>query len=552
MNFSPGSLVSVRGRDWIVLPDSTSELLLLRPIDGAEEESTGILTEMEEVTSATFAPPRPDQIGDHRSCGFLRDAMRLGLRSAAGPFRCFGRIAVDPRPYQLVPLLLAMKQDPVRLLIADDVGIGKTVEASLIVRELLDRGEIRRFCVLCPPYLVEQWEEELHEKFHLDAKPVLTRTAGRLERECGGGESIFDVYPYTVVSIDFIKSDRRRTEFLRSAPELVVIDEAHATGYTPGYAGARHQRHQVAARLCQDSDRHMIFVTATPHSGKKDAFRSLLGFLNPAFSDYPDDLSGDGKKEYRREIAKHLVQRRRADIRRYLDAETVFPERETREEGWSLSPEYKDLFDKVIDFTRGMVDDDSGNEQTQRVRWWSALSLLRSLASSPAATKETLLKRNQALGLDPKVIDQMGDRMVLDLDLDDEEDFGTPMGADCTPEEPEEDGVAIISTPERPEEDGVAIISDSRRRLRSRQDGIIEGKRYQDENPCEPPEGLVKGVLSIVFAGSSRPSITCANSSGTTSQRLRGGRVSAFCSPEERERRIEELSRKENRILVCH
>ncbi|WP_407510637.1 hypothetical protein [Ralstonia sp. GP101] len=81
----------------------------------------------------------------------LLDALQLKLRSGAGPFRSFGNIAVEPRAYQLVPLLMALKLPTVRLLIADDVGIGKTIEGALIARELLDRGEIQRLSVLCPP-----------------------------------------------------------------------------------------------------------------------------------------------------------------------------------------------------------------------------------------------------------------------------------------------------------------------------------------------------------------------------------------------------------------
>jgi ERCC4-related helicase len=77
--------------------------------------------------------------------------VRLSSRAGAGPFRSFARIAVEPRPYQLVPLLMALKLDPVRLLIAADVGIGKTIEACLVARELLDRGEVQRIAVLCPP-----------------------------------------------------------------------------------------------------------------------------------------------------------------------------------------------------------------------------------------------------------------------------------------------------------------------------------------------------------------------------------------------------------------
>jgi hypothetical protein len=128
MTFAVGSLVRARGREWVVLPESTAEidLLVLRPLGGADNEITGIYVgagsdgkPFEVVTSAEFPPPDPAaDLGDHRSCRLLRDAIRLGTRSVAGPFRCLGRIAIEPRPYQLLPLLLALRQDPIRLLIA--------------------------------------------------------------------------------------------------------------------------------------------------------------------------------------------------------------------------------------------------------------------------------------------------------------------------------------------------------------------------------------------------------------------------------------------------
>jgi hypothetical protein len=117
--------------------------------------------------------------------------VRLGFRSSAGPFRCFARIGVEPRPYQVVPLLMALKLDPVRLLVADDVGIGKTIEACLIARELIDRGEVRRMVVLCPPQLAEQWQGELSRKFHIDAELVLPSTGTKLDRHCRVGQSMW-------------------------------------------------------------------------------------------------------------------------------------------------------------------------------------------------------------------------------------------------------------------------------------------------------------------------------------------------------------------------
>ncbi len=164
MTFAVGSLVKARGREWVVLPGSDDDMLLLRPLGGTEDEVTGVYRPLEPVEPAAFDLPDPARLGDFASCRLLRDAIRLGFRSSAGPFRSFAQLAVEPRPYQLVPLLMALKLDPVRLLIADDVGIGKTVEAGLIARELLDRGEVRRLAVLCPPHLAEQWQAELREQ----------------------------------------------------------------------------------------------------------------------------------------------------------------------------------------------------------------------------------------------------------------------------------------------------------------------------------------------------------------------------------------------------
>jgi hypothetical protein len=147
MSFTVGSLVQARGREWVVLPESSPDLLMLKPLGGRDEEVTGILPALESVAAASFDLPDPPKPGDFRSARLLREAARLGFRGSAGPFRSFGRIAVEPRHYQLVPLLVALKQDPMRILIADDVGIGKTIEACLVARELLDRGEASRLAV---------------------------------------------------------------------------------------------------------------------------------------------------------------------------------------------------------------------------------------------------------------------------------------------------------------------------------------------------------------------------------------------------------------------
>ena len=431
MNTAPlsklGALVHARGREWVVLPESTDELLMLRPVGGLDEEVTGLLPAVEPVASATFRLPGREDLGDFASGRRLRDAARLSTRAAAGPFRSFGRIAVEPRPYQLVPLMMALELDPVRLLVADDVGIGKTVEAGLIARELLDRGEIRRIAVLCPPHLAEQWQRELAEKFHLEAELVLSSTIQRLERDLPLGVSVFERHPFTVVSTDFIKAVRRAEDFALKCPELVIVDEAHgctlAGGGAPGGASrGRQQRHDLLRRLSADPERHLVLVTATPHSGNEEAFRSLLGLLDDDFADLPADLDRAEREGVRRRLARHLVQRRRGDVCRYLETDTAFPERKDKEATYTFSPAYRTLFDDILAFAREYVSEDGGGgRRRQRVRYWSALALLRCVSSSPAAAVATLRSRAAADQAEEwEDVDEVGRRTVLDQGDDDD------------------------------------------------------------------------------------------------------------------------------------
>lgn len=425
--YAVGSLVHARGRDWVVLPESDATMLVLRPLGGGEDDVAGVLLDHEHVRSATFAPPVADDLGDDRSARLLRDALRIGFRSTGGPFRSLAGLAVSPRPYQLVPLLMALRQDTVRLLIADDVGIGKTIEAGLVATEMLAQGSAKGLTVLCPPSLATQWQQELSQKFGLDAEVVLPGTVRRLERGLAGDESLFTRHRVTVVSTDFIKSDRRRHEFLRTAPDLVIVDEAHSSVNDDSGrgSGGRTQRYRLLRDLADDPQRHLILVTATPHSGNEGAFRNLIGLLDSDLTDV--DLSSEVG---RRALAQHLVQRRRADIRHYLQQDTQFPkDRQVQERPYLLSPSHRDLFDDVLAYVRGQVQDTSGTKLEQRVRWWSALSLLRAMASSPAAARATLATRSAAASAQStRAADDLGRAEVLDLAEDDALD-----GADAAP-----------------------------------------------------------------------------------------------------------------------
>ena len=450
--FTPGSLVRARDREWVVLPGSDPDVLLLRPLGGSDDDTAAVLVGVEPVSEARFDPPSVADLGDSSDAAVLRAALRIGFRSSGGPFRSLARLAVTPRAYQYVPLLVALRHDTVRLLIADDVGIGKTVEAGLIAAELVAQGDAGRLAVLCSPALAEQWQDELHTKFGLDAEVVLPSTARRLSRGLMLTESLFDRYPYTVVSTDFIKNPARRHDFLNHCPDLVIVDEAH-TAVADGASGStrdRTQRYDLLRAVAADPSRHLILVTATPHSGKEDGFRNLLGLLDPALAEVNlDDPAG------RARLARHFVQRRRADIRSYLREDTVFPtDRLSREAPYDLSGDYRAFFDRMLAYARQRITtaaDPSVPALRQRVQWWSALALLRALSSSPAAAASTLRTRaSTAEAATVEEADALGRSFVLDRGDDDTlESLDATPGADLSADDPDDTTGAASGSGER-------------------------------------------------------------------------------------------------------
>ncbi|HEY3333311.1 MAG TPA: helicase-related protein [Capsulimonadaceae bacterium] len=525
------------------MPKSTDDLLVVRPLGGSDDEVTGILTELEDIAPASFDLPDPARIGDYRSSRLLRDAVRLGFRSSAGPFRSFGRIAVEPRPYQLVPLLMALKLDPIRLLIADDVGIGKTIEAGLIAREMIDRGEVSRMAVICPPHLAEQWQTELREKFHIDAALLLPSTAARIERDKSLYESVFDIHPFIVISMEYIKMIQRVPEFVRTCPGLVIVDEAHTCVQIgeERRGGRKQQRFNLISELASDVTRNMIFVTATPHSGNEAAFRSLLSLLRPDFGRLPADLSGQDNARVRADLAQHFVQRRRGDILHYMDTDTPFASREEKDETYKLGDEYKALFARVLRYAREIVRSTTGSDHRRRVRWWSVLALLRSLASSPVAAAATLRARAQTLDATTvSEVDEVGRQTIFDLDPDDltESSDLTP-GADI-----DEDG------------ESEAAGSSDRRRLLSMAtaaDALAGDFDTKLIRATALIKGLIKdGYQPIVFC---RFVATAEYVAEQLRKRLGKGvevaAVTGLLPPAEREERVAKLGEFEKHVLVC-
>jgi superfamily II DNA or RNA helicase len=294
----------------------------------------------------------------------------------------------------MVPLIMALRQESVRLLVADDVGVGKTIEALLIAKELLERRKIQRFAVICLPHLCEQWQNEIRDKLDLEAVIIRSNTQARLDRQIQGDTSVFDYYPYQVISIDFIKSDNRRGVFIEQCPELVIIDEAHTCARPAGASNNQQQRYHLISRLAKKAKQQMILLTATPHSGKPEEFHSLLGLLKPEFETL--DLPNSSQNQ-RRDLACHFVQRKRGDVEKWMGEDTPFPTRDAFEADYTLSFGYRHFFEDILDFARQLISADPAKPVSHKVQYWTALALLRGVMSSPAAGVEMLNTRLSGL-----------------------------------------------------------------------------------------------------------------------------------------------------------
>ncbi|QDS15202.1 helicase-related protein [Xanthomonas arboricola] len=527
-DFLPGNLVRARGREWVVQSDSRRDWLRMRPLGGADDESIALVPalELHPVEPATFDWPDPARAGNHAAALLLRDALRLTLRAGAGPFRSFGNIAVEPRGYQLVPLLMALRLSTVRLLIADDVGIGKTIEAGLIARELMDRGEIARLAILCPPHLVEQWQSELETRFNLQAVALTSASASRIERDLPHGVRLFDHHPVVVVSLDYIKSERHREQFLATAPECIIVDEAH----TCASSGAGKQlRFELLQRLARDAQRHLILLTATPHSGDETAFYNLLSLLDPRFAALQGRMTASDP--LRQELARHFVQRRRKDIVEW-QAETHdgrgFPRRMKTELTYQLSGEWGAFFDAVQDYCRELAETVEQQEQQggARLIWYATLALLRCVASSPAAAVKALTTRLEGTLPDDALL---SDERLHDGEPDD------LSGSDLEPPAQVQDAAPRLQ----------ALIADAQR---------LSGKAGDPKLAVliRHIDLLVKqGYHPVVFCRYIATAHYVAEHLKAAFPKATVDAVTGELTPEERRERVDDLEDAEQRILVA-
>lgn len=322
----PGTQVEARGLPWEVVnvePAGQQERLRLRCLQGdLRGMEIDLLHPFESVEPiATEFDPR--RAGRLRQWRLYHDAFLL--EQALGPTALLavqpGRL--DLAPYQLVPVMRALRMSRTRLLLADGVGLGKTVEAGLVMAELIARRRAHRILIVSPAGpLLEQWHREMRERFGLRFEPI--RGAGELQeirRSLVLGANPFDHVSYCLTSVDFAKQEKVLQELERTSWDLVVIDEAHhcvRLGSAGDWEDSRRRR--LAEVLARQSD-GLLLLTATPHDGFDAHFASIVELLDPSLIDGRGALRGE---RYR----QHVVRRLKKHIKDPETGEQLFKERE--------------------------------------------------------------------------------------------------------------------------------------------------------------------------------------------------------------------------------
>ena len=305
-----GQLVQVRARPWVVtdvvqggMPldalalSDPEHLVTLRPIDdGAEpDESLRVIWEAEPGARVIERGglPSPTEFDDPQRFDAFLDAVRWAMTSQAdrrqllAPFQS----GIEIEAYQLEPLARAIAMPRTSLLIADDVGLGKTIEAGLVAQELLLRYRARRMLVLCPADLQQQWRDELREKFGLEFWIIDTAFVRELRRSRGIGVNPWTVFPRVIASYDWLKRERPLRSFRETLPagdepryprrwDLLIVDEAHNVAPSGrGKYATDSQRTKLVREIVPHFE-HRLFLTATPHNGYAESCSALLELLD--------------------------------------------------------------------------------------------------------------------------------------------------------------------------------------------------------------------------------------------------------------------------------
>lgn len=390
----PGTVIRNRNRLWRV--DAVDgKTVTATALDGPTTTHR-FYAPIEDITEGSLPEPDAENMGNPQFQDLLIQANRLSMLHGTAPLMSLQRSRVIPTEYQLTPVVMGLDMPAVRLLLADDVGLGKTIEAGLITSELLARNRAERILIVTPANLRDQWREAFNHFFHIDAQITSRRNRRAMEKEVPPGTSVWEYYSKHIVSIDYAKQPHIHNQIRNQDWDMVIIDEAHQAA-RPHTASAGQspskQRWEFAKSITEEAT-HALLLTATPHNGYTDSYASLLRMVNP------DIVTGDSHNpSINRELAKrHVVQRRREDVEEWFgdDNENPFPERD--QETVDVSPtEYEErAYDAVRNYGDTLVEA-AKEAENRNLAQWTVVHFLKRALSSPEALRRSLENRQDKL-----------------------------------------------------------------------------------------------------------------------------------------------------------
>jgi superfamily II DNA or RNA helicase len=455
----PGQLVEVRRRQWIVadvassqLPSNSSRQNVVK-LSSIDEDGLGeeleVIWEIEPGAHIIERAGLPSISGqdDSDTLEAFLDAVRWGAATNAdrGFLQAPFRSGVSIEDFQLDPLVRAIDMARVNLLIADDVGLGKTIEAGLVVQELLLRHRGRTVLIVCPASLQDKWRVEMLEKFGLEFSVVDTAYVGQLRRERGIHANPWTSHPRLIASMDWMKTGEGLRAMRDILPphvsyprkfDILIVDEAHnVTPAAGGHYALESQRTRLI-RFIGPHFQHRLFLTATPHNGYTESFTSLLELLDDqrfARTIMPDE----------KQLSQVMVRRLKSTL---VDAEgkLLYPERKLLVLPVMYSSKEREIHEKLKAYCESRERANTGMGRTLGNVFINQL-LKKRLFSSPAAFASTLEKHVTSLAgqSEDKPRNAMSERILRKAILRAEEDYADDRQVESAQDEAVEEASRI-------------------------------------------------------------------------------------------------------------
>lgn len=319
----------------------------------------------------------------------VSEAYRINLAHIFDPYLAVHTSSIEPLPHQISAVYQEMlPRLPLRYILADDPGAGKTIMTGLLLKELIIRGDLKRCLIVSPGSLSEQWQDELYNKFHLKFE-ILTND--RIESAVSG--NVFAETNFCIVRLDKLARNEVLQEKLRVTDwDLIVVDEAHKMSATIWGGEVKYTKRFQLGRLLSDVTRHFLLLTATPHNGKEEDFHLFMSLIDP------ERFEGAARSSTQAvdvsDVMRRLV---KEDLLRF-DGTPLFPERRAYTVNYSLSPKEALLYQEVTEYVQEEFNraDQLSNERKNTVGF--ALTILqRRLASSPEAIFQSIKRRRERL-----------------------------------------------------------------------------------------------------------------------------------------------------------